>query len=281
MPTLEELLYQTLTSDTALAGLLASHGGQPAVFEMMAPPDKDMGWTGAQTPRVEYVVSRQEDPERRVAGQVLVSILDESETMADVAKVEGRIRQLLDGAVMRPDDGTVSLHWARAVPFDQEPDYRGLEVTYDLIAWPAATTYDPDPVAALRDWTRQQWAALQVDPDTWAPTDAAPALYWRLAAVTDVERLVWGAWLTVQLRAHVLARSPGVRLEWVRRVTEGLALAREVTLADGSPLIITRVAADSSQDPYRTGQVTLTARFGVLLSAPADPILQNASIRGV
>lgn len=280
MSSLEELLYQHVAGDGAIAERLAKFGNQPAVFEILAPPDTDSGWTGAQTPRIEFSVLRQEDPERRVSGQVSVSILHRGDSMVEPAAIEARLRTLLDGATYRPDEGTASLRWSRAAVFDQEPDYRGVEVVYDLIAWPSGLTYEPDPVAALRTWAQVHSVQLQVDPQTWSPADATPALYWRLAGIEGVAPTQWGAWVTCRLAGHILAPSPGVRLEWTRRVVEALALTRRVTMSDGSPLIIQSIGANSDADTLRVGQIRLTARFGVLGPAPTDPTIQHAHITG-
>lgn len=280
MSALEELLYQRLTDDQNLSGLLASYDGMPAVFELMAPRDSDPGWSGNQTPRMEFVVSRQEDPERRVSGQVTITILHRWESFAAVAEIETRVRSLLDGATFRSDEGTVSLRWNRAEPFDQDPDYRGLEVVYDLIAWPSGLTYSPDPVQAFRNWATQRWPDLQVDPETWSPTDASPALYLRFAAIEGEERLQWGSWITGRFQGHILAPSPSVRVEWIRRVTEGLALDRRLNLGDGSRIFIQRLQADSEADPFRTGQIRIQAQFGVLIPEVDQTPLNKAYIDG-
>lgn len=269
MASLESLIYSRLTGDANLAGKLARYNGVPAVFELFAPPSSDSGWAGAQTPRIQYEIVRQEDPERRVDGELAVTVIDLSQSMAPAAEIEERVRQLLDGLTVRVDEGTVSLHWVESQPFDEADDFRGIEAAFDLIAWPAGLTYDPDPVRALRDWSAATCSDLQVDPDTWAPTDETPALYWRLASISDVEPQNWGAWVTATIHGHILAATPSGRLPWIRRVTEGLAQAREVALSDGSPLLFEGVSADSTADPLREGQIRLTARFGVL-SPSAD-----------
>lgn len=260
--------------------MLTTFGGAPAVFELYAPPDTDLGWSGTQSPRVEFYVTRQEDPERRVAGQVSVSILHRAESAALVADIEARVRALLDGATFRPDEGTVTLQWARIDPFDQYPDYRGVEAVYDLIAWPSGLTYTPDPVQALRSWTAAKWTNIQVDPETWSPNDTNPALYWRMANVAGVQPLQWGAWIDGVFHGHVLANSPSVRVEWIRRVVEGLALDQRVTLDDGSKLFVQRLSADSNADPLRTGQIRVVARFGILLPTANVPILNRAIVGG-
>lgn len=280
MAALESLLYDVLTQDETLKGLLATYRDRPAVFEGWAPDNTDSGWSGEQTPRIEFAVVRQEDPERHVAGQVSFSVVDEIGSMDRVAEIELRLRSLLDGATFRPDEGTVSLRWSRADMFDQVSDFRGLEAVYDLIAWPVGTTYEPDPVTAMREWATKRWSGVQVDPGVWTPSDTTPALYWRMTGVAGYEPRPWGAWLRVRLQCHVLARSPDVRLSWVRRVVEALAVDGSADLTDGTRLEFLQLSADSQADPLRTGQITLEARMGVLRAKTMAPPVNRAVVSG-
>ncbi len=275
---LEALIYQRLTADLALTALLSKFASAPAVFEMLAPPSDAPEWNGRQSPRIEFVVNREEDPERRVSGQVAVSILHEDTSNETAASIETEVRRLLDGATFRPDEGTIMLQWRDAQPFDDDPDFRGIELIFDLIAWPVGLTYAPDPVKALRDWAATRWTGLQVDPQTWAPNDTTPALYWRFSQVQNAEMMSWGAWITGRFVGHILANTPNVRVEWLRRIAEGVAIDRSVLLEDNSLLFIESVSANSDADPLRTGQIQLTARFGVL-SLPTGTLLNNAYVK--
>lgn len=278
---LESLIYQTLSGDAALSALLTRFSGIPAVFEMLAPPDSAPGWSGGQTPRIEFYVNREEDPERRVSGQVSVSVVHENTSNETAAQIESEVRRLLDGATFRPDEETITLQWNSAELFDENPNFRGVELMFDLIAWPVGLTYTPDPVKALREWSSSRWSTVQVDPLTWAPTDAMPALYWRLSGASVFQMMSWGAWMTGTLNGHILANSPKSRLEWVRRIAEGVALDRFIPLEDGSKLFFESVVGNSEADPLRTGQLTISARFGVLFNRNEGvSILNHAHVSG-
>lgn len=274
---LEMLIYQTLTADVSLSPLLASFSSSPAVFEMLAPSDDAPGWGGRQTPRIEYVVNREEDPERRVSGQVSISIIHEDTSNEMAAAIETNVRRLLDGATFRPDGETITLQWHTVELFDDEPDYRGVELLFDLIAWPTGLSYAPDPVQALRDWSAARWLDLQVDPQTWAPTDTTPALYWRFAEVQTTEMQSWGAWITGRFRGHLLAKTPNTRIAWLRRLAEGVSIDRHAQISDGSRLFFESVSAAGDADPLRAGQITLVARFGVM-NLPTGTPLNNVFV---
>jgi hypothetical protein len=157
---------------------------------------------------------------------------------------------------------------------------RTLRFQVFALGWLAGLTYNPDPVSALRSWIASTWPELQTDPSTWTPSNANPAVYWRIEGLPRSEPTNWGAWLDAQFRAHVIAPSAATRLTWVRRITEGLALQGRVKLSDGSPLLFSPPAADMEADPMRAGQVRLAARFGVLRALAAAQLLNHAVISG-
>ncbi|WP_080840001.1 hypothetical protein [Cohnella massiliensis] len=271
---LEELIYQKLQQDATLSDQLSVFAELPAIFWGQAPEDTDEGWANAQYPRVDYVADRSWDPERKVEGALILNVwcLVSSAVVPEV--IEDRLRSLLDGAVFHPaDEPVTALRWNRSDPFeasnrgDGDELIVGVTVSFDLLAFPAQTTYSPDPIASLNAWAGDKYAELQVDPASWSPSDSTPALYWRLSGVTAVERTNWGIWVTVSVAGHILAPSPATRLNWIRQLVEAAARAKRIRMDDGSPMFVTRVSADSSQDSFREGQVRLSARFGVLNEA--------------
>ncbi|WP_027717297.1 hypothetical protein [Desulfovirgula thermocuniculi] len=157
---------------------------------------------------------------------------------------------------------------------------RGLRFRVFALGWLNGLTYDPDPVAVLRSWTATTWPEVHTDPATWSPADATPGIYWRLVRVTPVQVTAALSWLDAQLVGHVLAQSPAVRLAWVRKLVEGLAKQRRLTMQDGGPLELLKIAADSEADPMRRGQVEVTARFGVLQPFVQPEVLKKAVVGG-
>lgn len=146
-------------------------------------------------------------------------------------------------------------------------------ITFDVTRadWREATTYEPDPVTAIRTAIEAEptLAALATDPDTWAVSSATPGMYWRVDQHLGGEATNWGAWNEIRMVGHVLAPTAQLRREWVRRVTEWLARKRLVRMSDGGPLNFLRVTANSEAHPRRDGQIVLTARYGTLAVDPA------------
>lgn len=146
-------------------------------------------------------------------------------------------------------------------------------ITFDVTRadWREATTYEPDPVTALRGAIEADpvMSPLETDPDTWQPTTAAPGMYWRVDQWMGGEATNWGAWYDVRLVGHILAPTAQARREWTRRVAEWLKIKKRVVMSDGGPLDFVRVQANSEAHPRREGQIVLTARYGTLAVPPA------------
>ena len=157
---------------------------------------------------------------------------------------------------------------------------RGLRFRVFALGWLNGQTFDPDPVAALQNWTQATCPEAHTDPTTWTPVDTTPGVYWRLVRLVPMETTAAVSWLDAQVTGHVLAPSAAVRLQWIRKITEGLAAQRRIKLSDGSPLFFSRVAADSEADPMRRGQIQLTARFGVLQPRPEAQVLRRGVVSG-
>jgi len=157
---------------------------------------------------------------------------------------------------------------------------RGLRFQVFALGWLSGITFEPDPVATLQGWTAITWPKAHTNPATWDPVDTAPGIYWRLVRLAPVQATAAVSWLEAQVNGHILAPSAAVRLNWVRKVTEGLAKQRRLKMSDGGSLELLRVIADSEADPMRRGQVQLMARFGVLQPVPVPQPLKHGIISG-
>lgn len=157
---------------------------------------------------------------------------------------------------------------------------RGLRFRVFALGWLNGLTYAPDPVAALQDWTKKAWPEAHTDPGTWSPADVAPGIYWRMVRLVPVEMTAAVNWMEAQINGHILAPSASVRLNWTRKVTEGLMKQRRLKMDDDGPLELLRVTSDSEADPMRRGQIQLTTRFGVLQPRAQYEMLRKAISSG-
>jgi hypothetical protein len=291
MPNFEELIYQRLTQDQQLTSLLAKFKTLPAVFEMQAPSDADKGWSGKQYPRVNYSVDKQENPERKVSGTVVLDVLTTTDQEAGPEVVEARIKDLLSNNFFEPDsEPVIALVWNQTNAFQEDGGNDelviGATITFDMLAFPVQTTAEPDPISAFINWTTSKYPGVHLfntvpqPPYIWTPSASQPAIYWRLAGTKMEIQTNAVIWMNATIACHVFAPAPSDRLPWIKNITESLAMEERVYLGDMSPMFIRNISADSNRDPLREGQITITTRYGILRSKPSAEPLNNVNYNG-
>ena len=264
---LEGLVYRQLAGDAALIERLARWNGAPAVFELTSVRGADDDWESSEYPRIVFILDRTADPELDIVGRVAVEVWVDGDTGL-LAAIGERVLALLDFASFHADDGVYGLRLETITSLaPQDPsddDLAGKGLAFVLAQFPAQETFEPDPVEVLNEWTRLTFPALQVDPESWVPTDTSPAVYWRLAGATVAGQQAAGSWIDAQVGGHVQAPSASVRLTWTRRLFEALAVTRELESGERAMIYLRRpITADSGADPQREGQIRVTCRFGI------------------
>lgn len=281
IPSLEELIYQQLIFDPVMVEKLTTFGGKPAVFEISVPPDTDKGWIkNKQYPRIAYSVDKQENPERKVNGTMVLDIA----TQGDIEVLEERAREILSNVFFETSDGTYALVWNQSPVFEEEDNVIGVTMTFDLFAFPSQMTTTPDPVAGMISRTATIWPSAYLFDSSqgpvWKPTVDSPAVYWRvtsLARETPTNAVIW---ISVTIQGHIFAPNSSDRIKLLRALVENLSIQDRVNLSDDSPLFIQNISADSGKDPLREGQITLNARYGILRTKPSAPELTNINFEG-
>lgn len=147
---------------------------------------------------------------------------------------------------------------------DEEWDAITRGLRFLMVMLPAQITMDPDPIAALQNWVSTKLPELEIDSSKWSLTDQAPGLYFRLETWRPVKQTAAVTWIEATVMAHVLAPTAGGRLPWIKKLTESALWSKRTPMADGSPLFFMNIAADSTADPLRKGQVKLTVHYGLL-----------------
>lgn len=269
MADLETLIDQRLSSTPELIALLASYAGQPAVLLSPMPADVAAEWSADQYPRVEWSVARTVLPERALEGSVLFDAFVRGDDQGSALEaVERALQVALDGTMYHPDEPpgapVQGLRWARSDDLGtDEPLVFGRRVQFSLFGFPSQEVAQPDAIAALNAATEVQFGLnIQVDPQSWGPSDDIPAIYWRLASLTETSVHTWGVMLEAVIRGHLLAPLPEDRNLYVQSVRAWLSGRAPIRLGDGSPLRMWGVGEERMADPQREGQIAVTARFG-------------------
>lgn len=257
-----------------IATLMTSFDDKPAIFYQDVPDDtQGKHWGESQYPRMTFVLDKFSHAAREKAGSLAVDITC-SETGAAPEDIEPYVREALAGVLFTPDNGaTCSVTWKETQLFnervgEQEALILGMTVAFDVYDFPSMETSDPDPIMAMNRYALEWDDALMVVgaselPGIFVPTREHPAVYFsRVSTVTDYATCAV-VWLDGEITAHLFAPSLKDRNEWLEQFAQGLALAGEVTMLDGSPMFISRVHGDIAQDE-NAGQLKIGVRYGLL-----------------
>lgn len=272
---IEQALVEHLKAQAALAPYLAQYAGQLAVFNQEAPADVDELWgDGPQYGRVVFAVDLQGDAERTMGGTLLVDILcKEDEQFPE--EIEPILRNLIHGYFFSNGTFTVAAQWRNSSPFTEPTDHvTGCTVSFDLLGFPVLTTFDPDVVERINEWSRalEQLHVINHDelPSTaWKPTEGESAIYWRVSNeapakwIPDTFQTVWR---TATIKGHVFSCDNATSSSVAREIILRLYNARRLMKAGEAPIMVNRNnTADYGADPLRAGQITVEATYGVVV----------------
>lgn len=290
---MEAKIRKAIQEDPVVAPMLTTWNKQPAVFYQTAPSDKDRGWARLQYPRVDYTVDWTYNPERNTDGacQINVWCLNNG-TTAYPEDIGEAIRESLRDLFITGTDGELyALEWQRTDGFEaggqNEPLTIGVTLSFDILAFPAQQTIQPDPVEGLNSYIKAiaptaLVAGVDTLPELCRPTQDQPIVYCRLTGDLSAMRNSYAvAWMETSIAVHVFAPHPTMRQTTLRQITNRIALDGECKLADGSPLLIQRVTINTGANPLRQGQLTITGRYGVLRVPEEAPLLNHPHMRGV
>lgn len=281
---MEEIIYRYLLEQFKADNLLAQYLENPAVFNMKAPDDMDGSWADAQYPRVIFQLDMQADPERKISGQLLIDVMCENDIEANPIQpeeLESVVKSAVDGCFFSNHELTISAQWNSSNPFaEQDNKLSGITLVFDVMAYPMQETESPDPIHAVNLWMKTVYQNSYVIgsdelPETWKPTDEAPALYCRLSRLGESGRMKSTAavtWIGADMQSYVMAPSEEVRSKIIKSYIQILRNADKLILDDGSPMLIDSVNSNIAADPLREGQIQIKATYGVLNTYTGTPL---------
>lgn len=272
---IEQALYEHLKAQADLATYLTQYAGQPAVFNQEAPADTDELWgDGPQYGRVVFAVDLQGDPERTMGGTLVVDILCE-ESKQFPEDIEPVVRNLIHGYFFSNGTFTVAAQWRDSSPFTQpEEKVTGCTMSFDLLGFPILTTYDPDVIARINEWSGKLDHLHVINHDAlpqtaWKPTKEESAIYWRLVDdspagwIPDTLQTIWR---TAMIKCHIFSWDNATAASVARELTTRLYAAKRLLKSGETPIMVNRKnTVDYGADPLRTGQLTVDATYGIIV----------------
>ena len=281
---IEQALYEHLIEQQALADILGRYNNKPAIFNQKAPTDNDELWE-AQYGRVVFAVDLQGDPARIMSGTLMVDISCQEKDQVP-EEIEPVVRQLIHGYFFSNGTFTVAAQWKNTAYFTESVnEVVGCTVAFSLLAFPVITTSDPDVIARFNKWTSEMFPGLHVinyaelPAQAWKPTGAESAVYWRLVQdspagwIPDTFQTIWR---TAAVRCHIFSESNAIAATVARDLITRLYAEKRILKSGESPIMVNRRnSADLAEDPLRTGQVSVEATYGIVISSSTDAVFQN------
>ena len=273
---LYELIWGRLSRDSKVAAGLTRFNGRPAVFTDEAPSDESSGWGGISNyPRIVFQVDLSANGERKCQGTLDLSVFAEigSGSSLGFGKETVAVRNCLCNVLLTPEGGNpYCLAWNRSDGFTIEgTNICGYEMQFDILEYPSQVTTDPDPIEALNAYLKEWFPeALVLWHDRIGPeepvTKERPVFYCRLERDTeDHSRSTFAVtWMECAVSIHVFCASSSLRWKYARAILARLAMDGEYDMLDRSPFFVTASAMSGGADYLRTGQVSISGRYGIL-----------------
>jgi hypothetical protein len=280
----EKKILTYLRNNQSVAPFLTTYAGAPAVFLQEAPMDTDNGWQGSQYGRLVFGVDYTEDAERAITASLWVDVYSRAdgpdpEEIAPVIQAELNNRFFADG------EEVIALAWNATNGFQEtrgDKLVNGVTLTFTILYFPSQLTTGPDPVKAINRWTKERLPnslviGLDALPDSWTPSEN-PTIYWRIASIkpgTMYQDTFHCTWHDVDLNGHFMIDDTNTRLTVCKAFIDELTASGAVVMTDDSPMFIMRIAYTAASDAIRTGQLVITASYGVLRTYKDAPVLSN------
>ena len=274
---LYELIWKRLAHDGNITEGLTHFGGLPSIFVDESPSDEAAGWGGvSHYPRIIFNVDLSANAERKCQGTMILSIFAEAGGSYAFEQAMASIRRTLCDGLLVPKGGApYCLAWNRSDGFAMEgTNICGQEMQFDILEYPSQVTTDPDPIDALNAYLKDQFPeALVLWHDRLQEEERIaenrPAFYCRLERnAEDESRSTFAvAWMECTMAVHVFCTDGSLRNQYARTISSRLAVDGELDMIDRSPFFITAASFTPGTDYLRTGQVSVSGRYGILRQA--------------
>ena len=283
---IEDLIYSVLTDkQSTLVNVLSTYKGKPAVFMQSAPSDM----SGELYPRIDYVFDRASNDERKSEGLLTINVWCKS-TGVLPEEIEANIRQLFSNIFIKDSGETYCFSWDRNDYFEIKGDTKsentlvlGVSLFFDVLAFPLGKVSEPDPIAAIMDYTNKNYEGIQLIGDDnmdsiFRATDDIPAVYYNISKLERAESWALCQWMNVRIQAHVFAGSAEKRVSIAKMIADDVTRDECVRMRDGSDMRCIGANVNMDANIAKMGQITFIFHYGILRkNAPAEK-LSNVEI---
>lgn len=291
--TLEELIYQVVTSLPEIQAGLASYAGKPAVFYQQIPHNKERGWeNGQQFPRIIYMADWEYSGKRKKSGRLAVDIFCTNENTIGPEQLSKALVAGLSDTILTKGGETCLIQWDRTEGFaveSKEPSVPGATVYFDILCFPVQEGESPCPVWGVNQFIADQFPEITVLGKRLGGTGVAaepvrraagesPFLYVQQVSQKNVNTNYARAWLHADLDISIFAGSLEGNKRWTEKIMRPLAIEQEAVMENGSPFLIMEINGGDSGDLEKKGQLLISGQFGIMRQERAKEKLRHINM---
>lgn len=287
---LAELIYQRLCGSSDLTERLTTFADSPAIFTPEAPEDNSRGWNRkTRYPLIEYTYDMQANEQRGSDGTLSIFLKCSNQSEVEPQEIEAEIKKSLREVLLVPEgEPPYCFSWASTEAFtmqDKNDDLvLGADIRFDMIEYPSQQTTDPDPIDALNLYVHSICPeALVIGYDRLDEIEEAkpdrPIVFCQLDTSVKADQTYTVAWMDCRIAVHVLCPESERRIKWVMQIANALSVDGEVDMLDHSPMRITRLQVNHKGDYVKTGQLFVTAHYGILKGREYGKPIISAAVR--
>lgn len=285
---IEDLIYSVLTDEkeqSSISDMLARYKNKPAVFMQSAPSDM----SGELYPRIDYVFDRASNDERKTEGLLTINVWCKS-TGVLPEEIEANIRQLFSNIFIKDSGETYCFSWDRNDYFEIKGDTKsentlvlGVSLFFDVLAFPLGKVSEPDPIAAIMDYTNRNYEDIQLIGNDnmdciFKANDDTPAVYYNISKLERAESWALCQWMNVRIQAHIFAGSAEKRTEIVKIISDNIARDECIRMRDGSDMRCIGLNVNMDANIAKIGQITFIFHYGILRKNNPAEKLNNIGI---
>ena len=282
---IEQLIYKALKDDVGIIDCMATYDGQPAIFYREAPQDTDPGWyEGKCFPRADFNVCWSYDEEHKKVCKMVLNVWCLNESGPYPEDIGNVFTKNMSDLILAEEDGVYCTVWSSTESFEGtsvEPKTVGVTITFEILNFPDYRTFEPDPVVAVQSHIKRLIPDCLIIwndemQEHYKPENERPVVYVRMSCEPTMTSATYSvSWYKCTMTIHLMAPDFRERQRWLQVLIRGLSSESGALMTDQSFITYTKMSHNVSADPLCTGQITLTASYGVLNDHPEHERLNH------
>lgn len=277
----EQLLYTHLMSCNQLSDYLARYDGKLAVFNQTIPDANDEKWSEERYAHIVFFTDMHPDKRRKIDGILKICIYCNESTnhLDDIVSI---VKENINDYFFSGDGENIVAQW-KDTRCTKDSNIISGTMIFQLLSFPMQQSgNEKDPVKLVNEYSKEKFPNAMLIGfdeinDVWKPSDTVPALYWRLSAQKNSERILpmyQTTWYDTTLHLHIISSDIALQNAIAQTVQNDFNGKKVLCFDDGSYMRVDwENILSLDADVFRRGQLTVEATYCTYFaSEPAEKL---------